>query len=456
MGETRESPANIPDMNFDLVRKYNVPGPRYTSYPTALQFSETIAPAALIDEAKRDFAGEKEISLYVHLPFCESLCRYCACNTIITTKHDEAAEYLNYLAKEISLWTKMFSRRQRVGQLHFGGGTPTFLRPAEIEKLGAMLHAAFDFAGDAEISVEIDPRRLTREHVAAYRKIGATRASLGVQDFDAKAQKSIHRIQSLDTTETAVRLLRDAGYASVNFDLIYGLPHQTEETFSRTLDAALSLSPDRLAVFSYAHVPWIKPAQKILEREGALPTPEQKLVLLKLIIERLTGAGYENIGMDHFAKPTDELAIARRNGKLHRNFQGYSTRAGLSLLGLGVSSISQTDKSFRQNERELPAYKARLDAGELPVAKGVFLSDDDRRRREIIMKIMCGSAPDSDLENEFPAEREKLRPLEADGLVKIENGRLTILPAGRLFVRNIAMVFDTYLQSAAGRHSKTV
>jgi oxygen-independent coproporphyrinogen-3 oxidase len=453
------------DFRPDLVKKYNIPGPRYTSYPTAVQFAADAPAGALFADARADFARASEISLYVHIPFCETLCWYCACNTITTSDHARAAAYLDDLAREVALWQRHFTRKPRVSQLHFGGGTPTFLRPPEIERLGDTLRGAFDFAPDAEISVEIDPRRLTREHIAAFRRLGANRASLGVQDFDAGAQRAINRIQTPADTENAMRWARECGFESLNFDLIYGLPGQTEETFSRTLDEVLRLAPDRLAVFSYAHVPWLKPAQKIFERTGALPSPELKLALFEMVIRRLSDAGYTDVGMDHFARPDDELAVAWRKKKLQRNFQGYSTKAGLSLLGLGVSAISQTPGAFRQNEKTPDAYHARLDAGELPFMRGALLSDEDKRRREIIMRIMCdreldyaalGEKLGLDFPRAYAAELAKLAPLAADGLVALEPDALRILPAGRLFLRNVAMAFDAYLLPAATHHSKTI
>lgn len=455
----------LPKIRLDLISKYNVPGPRYTSYPTAIQFSDQVPFADLLADADHDFSSGADLSVYVHLPFCESLCWYCACNTVITSQHGQAGQYLDYLAKEISLWQRHFPQRLRLGQLHFGGGTPTFLRPEEIDRLSDILHDAFDFAPDAEVSVEIDPRRLTAAHVQAFRRLGANRASLGVQDFDPHAQKSIHRIQTYEMTADAMHWARECGYNSINFDLIYGLPHQTEETFHRTLQQVKELSPDRLAVFSYAHVPWMRPAQRIFDKEGSLPTPERKLNLLKLIIQELTGAGYVAIGMDHFAKETDDLAIAQREKRLQRNFQGYSTKSGLSILGLGMSSISQTDGSFRQNEKDLDAYKRRIDAGEIPVAKGALLTAEDRRRREIIMQIMCNLELDytalgkkfgCDFPRAYADEIARLTPLSDDGLLQLSPERLTVLPAGRLFIRNIAMAFDAYLDRTAGRHSKTI
>ena len=328
-----------------------------------------------------------------------------------------------------------------------------------------MLHETFDFSADAEISVEIDPRRLTNDHVAAFRRIGANRASLGVQDFAPEAQHAINRVQSLEMTESALRWIREAGYASVNFDLIYGLPMQSIATFQRTLDEVVRLAPDRLAVFSYAHVPWLRPAQKILERTGRLPDPEHKLALLQTGISCLTKAGYTYIGMDHFALPGDELSAAQRARRLRRNFQGYSTKAGLSILGLGLSSISQTPGAFRQNEKTLAAYQARINAGELPFAKGFLLQGEDRIRQEIITRIMCdreldyaslGAQLGVDIPQHFQKEIASLGALASDGLLKLLPDGLRILPAGWFFLRNIAMAFDTYLSHAAGRHSSTV
>jgi oxygen-independent coproporphyrinogen-3 oxidase len=462
---TRPTSAASQDIRLDLVDKYNVPGPRYTSYPSAVQFSDATPREVLLDDIKTDFGLHREISVYVHIPFCETLCWYCACNTLTTgTSHAVSGTYLDTLQEEIALW-RPYAQHPRLGQLHFGGGTPTFLNPDEIDRLGAMLHEAFDFSPDAEVSVEVDPRRLTPAHLEAFRRLGANRASFGVQDFDESAQKAINRLQSFETTAAAVRWARELGYASINFDLIYGLPRQTEETFARTLEQVVELAPDRLAVFSYAHVPWMRPAQKIFEKEGSLPTPERKLNLLKLVIERLTAAGYIYIGMDHFAKPGNELAVAQREKRLQRNFQGYSTKAGFSILGLGMTAISQTPGAFRQNEKSLPAWRARIEAGELPFAKGVLLSAEDKRRQEIITRIMCDLELDYaalalrlnvDVPRTYAAELARLGPLAEDGLVSLEPDRLRVLPAGRLFLRNVAMVFDAYLDPAAQRHSRTI
>jgi oxygen-independent coproporphyrinogen-3 oxidase len=435
-----------------------------------VQFSDDISREALVADAAADLASGDALSLYVHLPFCESLCWYCACNTITTTDHSRSAAYIETLRREAALWLARSPRRPLVGQLHFGGGTPTFLHPQEIDRLGSVLREFFDFESGAEISVEVDPRRLTAEHLEAFRRLGANRASFGVQDFDPGAQRAINRIQTLEMTGQALEWARAGGYESVNFDLIYGLPGQTEETFRGTLEAVVRLAPDRVAVFGYAHVPWMRPAQRIFERTGSLPEPRLRLTLLMLAIERLTAAGYEYIGMDHFALPGDELAVASREKRLQRNFQGYSTRAGLSILGLGATSISRTPGAYRQNEKSVEAWVGRVEAGEPPVTRGVFLTEEDDRRREIIMRVMCdreldyatlGAKLGVDIPSRYAAELARLAPLEADGLVSLEPSHLRVTSAGRLFLRNVAMVFDEYLPSvtasgAAPHHSKTV
>lgn len=451
---------------LELVRKYNLPGPRYTSYPTAPLFSESIDRTTLTDEIAVDNQDDRSpLSLYFHLPFCESLCWYCGCTTVITRRRASAGEYVGQLEKELALTAPLLNCARPVTQLHFGGGTPTFLPPAEIDRLAAAIHRYFRFSPDFENSVEIDPRRLTREHVEAFRRLGCNRASLGVQDTNPEVQLAIHRWQPLAQTAQAITWLREAGFQSVSLDLIYGLPLQTPESFGRTLDEIIALNPDRLAVFSYAHVPWIKPAQKVFDRRQQLPTTEAKLAMLMTAIARLTAAGYVQIGMDHFARPDDELAVAFADGTLHRNFQGYTTRAGASLYGLGMSSISQTDGSFRQNCKELPGYIAALEAGRLPVERGYLLSVDDRRRRAVISDIMCGRGLDYaslsrrlglDFAVAFAAEIASLADLETDGLLGRSEQSVEITDLGRLFLRIIAMRFDAHLAKRPAGFSKTV
>src|SRR5437667_230436 len=368
-------------VNLDLVQKYNVAGPRYTSYPPATKFTDALTWPELAERILENNRTERDLSLYFHIPFCETLCWFCGCTTVITANHSHGSTYINYLEKELAQMVTLLSPRRKVVQLHWGGGSPTFLSPDEIRKLGDLIHRYFTFSGDLEAGVEIDPRRLSRDHVVALRDAGFNRASFGVQDFDPQVQESIHRIQPRDLTEQALNWARESGFNSVNFDLIYGLPHQTVESFNRTLDIVLSLQPDRLAVFSYAHVPWVKPAQKILEQKK-LPSPEVKLQLLKTVIERLTENNrYIYIGMDHFAKPGDELAVALRRKQLQRNFQGYSTRGGADIYALGMSSISQIPDAYWQNEKELPKYYAALDAGKDPMVRGYLVTGADKLRR---------------------------------------------------------------------------
>jgi oxygen-independent coproporphyrinogen-3 oxidase len=458
--------STVITVDLDLVRKYDVAAPRYTSYPTAVEFRDCNPPGPLLDHLDRSNRDASlPLSLYFHLPFCETLCWFCGCTTVITGNHRTADTYLDYLEKEIALLAPRVHPDRPVVQLHYGGGTPTFFQPPQLARLAALIRRNFSLAPGAELSVEVDPRRLSHAQVVALRESGFTRASLGVQDFNPEVQAAVHRIQPRSMTEQAVTWLRDEGFTSVNLDLIYGLPYQTVETFAATLEQVLELKPDRLAVFSYAHVPWMKPAQKILERDAALPPPASKLAMLKLITETLTNRGYVYIGMDHFARETDELAVAQAAGTLQRNFQGYSTRAGAEILALGISAISQTPFSYRQNHKTLASYYAALDRGEAPVARGRELSAEDARRREIIMRLMCDLRLDyaslsrglgGDFAAVYATELARLRPLADDGLVELDAGGLRVTEIGRLFLRNIALAFDAYHVSDPGRHSRTV
>src|SRR6266568_7913110 len=389
-------------VDLDLVKKYNVPGPRYTSYPPATHFTNEIPAEAFIEQIRANNATARDLSLYFHLPFCQTLCWFCGCTTVITTDQKKSGDYLKYIEREMDLMKPLLHPQRKVVQLHFGGGTPTFLLPDEIRRLGEMIHSRFAFAADVEASVEVDPRRLTRDHLVALREVGFNRASMGVQDFNPKVQEAVHRIQPREMTQQAIDWMRELGYGSINLDLIYGLPFQTHESFDETLDTVLEMKPDRLAVFSYAHVPWIKPAQKILEVK-VLPTPESKLDILKLVIEKLTAnEQYVYIGMDHFAKPTDELTLAQRNKQLQRNFQGYSTRAGSDIYAFGMSGVSQVPDAYWQNEKELPKYQEAVDAGRVPLHKAYFVTEEDKIRRETIMRVMC------DLSLDFAAMSQKL------------------------------------------------
>jgi oxygen-independent coproporphyrinogen-3 oxidase len=455
------------NVDLELVQKYNVPGPRYTSYPPAPQFTDQVTwPEVAAKIAQAQPAG-RGLSLYFHIPFCESLCWYCGCTTVITTQREKSALYLRYLDKEMERMSARINPKRKVVQLHWGGGTPTFLSPGEIRWLGESIRNHFNLAPDLEAGVEIDPRRLTRDHVAALREVGFNRASIGVQDFDPKVQTAVHRIQPRYQTEQAIEWARAAGFPSVNLDLIYGLPYQTVQSFEQTLEQIIELGPDRLAVFSYAHVPWMKPAQKILEQEAALPSAETKLNLLKLVIEKLThNDRYTYIGMDHFARPTDELAVAQREKTLQRNFQGYSTKGGTDIYAFGMSAISQADGVYWQNAKDLPGYYDALDSGREPFAKGYLLSSDDKIRRHTIMRLMCDMSLDYgglskdlkiDFAGYFRAELDSLTDLEKDGLLQRGADGLTVNQVGRLFIRNIAMRFDRYLPSAKERRfSKTI
>ncbi len=453
-------------VDLDLIRKYDTPTPRYTSYPTAAQFREYPGPApflAHVDAVNRD--ASLALSLYFHLPFCETLCWFCGCTTVITRNHENSDAYLDYLEKEVALFAPRVHPDRRVVQLHYGGGTPTFFQPPQLRRLDEITRRYFRFAPGAEFSVEIDPRRLARGQVAALRAGGFTRASLGVQDFNPKVQAAVHRIQPRALTEQAIAWLRAEGFTSLNLDLIYGLPYQTVATFRDTLAQVIELNPDRLAVFSYAHVPWMKPAQKILEREAALPSPATKLEMLKLTIETLTTRGYVYIGMDHFARATDELARAQAAGSLQRNFQGYSTRAGVEIMAFGISAISQTPASYRQNYKNLDAYYTALNRSEVPVIRGIELTPEDIRRREIIMRVMCDGQLDYaalsrefgvDFAKAYAPELARLRPLATDGLVELAPDALRVTGAGRLFMRNVAVCFDAHFTPEPRQHAPAV
>ena len=452
-------------VDLDLVKKYNVPGPRYTSYPPATHFTEEISPEVFLERIRGNNETERDLSLYYHLPFCYSLCWYCGCTTVITSDQSKSGDYVKYLEREMDLVKPLLNPRRKVVQLHFGGGTPTFSLPDEILRLGDMIHSRFTFSPDLEAGVEVDPRRLSREHLVALRQVGFNRASMGVQDNDPTVQKAVHRIQPFEMTKQVVEWLREVGFQSVNLDLIYGLPYQTPGSFAKTLEETLSLRPDRFAVFNYAHVPWIKPAQKILKSES-LPSPETKLELLKLTIEKLTAEGYVYIGMDHFARAEDELSVAQRHKTLQRNFQGYSTRGGADIYAFGMSSISQAEGFYWQNHKELPEYCAAIDAGQLPLHRGYIMSEEDKIRRLTIMRLMCDLGLDYpamsallglDFKEHFAREIDSLDDMEADGLlVKMPLG-LVVTDLGRLLVRNIAMRFDAYTSTRTeNRFSRTI
>jgi oxygen-independent coproporphyrinogen-3 oxidase len=456
----------------ELLRRHDRPGPRYTSYPTAPQFHAGFGEEELraAVAASNGDPIPRRLSLYVHVPFCTSPCFYCGCNRIITRDLARGEAYLQRLEREIELTAPMFDRDREVIQLHFGGGTPNFLSPAQLGGLLATLRRHFSFSASSErdISIEVDPRAADAAAMRALGALGFNRASLGVQDFDPAVQAAVNRIQSVEQTRAVVDGCRDAGFRSVNIDLIYGLPKQSVSGFARTLDQVLAIRPDRLAVYGYAHLPELfKPQQRIDAAD--LPDAETRLALLQTAIETLTGAGYLYIGMDHFALPDDELALAQARGGLHRNFMGYTTHADSDLVGLGVSAISHIGDSFSQNPRDLPTWEAALDAGRLPVFRGMRLDEDDQLRAELIQRLMCqGEIPVEALERRygidfadyFAAELDRLHPLCEDGLARVEDTRIVATRRGRLLLRNIAMCFDRYLarpgNTATPRFSRAI
>lgn len=452
-----------------LVSKYDFPGPRYTSYPTAPQFHESFAKddyRQAIETSNGD-PLPKPLSVYVHIPFCMSLCYYCACNKIITRKAEKAAEYLDYLQREIALQAELFDADRRLTQLHLGGGTPTYFTDEQLAELMGALRQAFRFDTRSahEFSVEVDPRTVTPERLHGLRQLGFNRLSFGLQDFDPDVQAAVNRIQSEAQVRALVEAAREADFDSISVDLIYGLPLQTVESFDATLSKAIDIRPDRIAAYSYAHLPSRFKAQRLIRPEH-MPPPERKLELLELTIQRLTAAGYVYIGMDHFALPDDELAQARQNGTLQRNFQGYSTHADCDLIGLGVSAIGKVADSYSQNTKTLSRYYACLDAGRLPVERGYQLNDDDRLRRDVIMALMCHGHIDMahfehryniEFAHYFADSLDQLSRHIADGLVAIEGGAVGLLPRGKLMMRSVAMAFDAYLgEGQRGLFSRTV
>ncbi len=453
------------EVNLDLIKKYNKPGPRYTSYPTAPHFTESVGQDIWNEHIRlNNKNGDRDLSLYYHLPFCDTLCWFCGCTVIITRKRENIEAYLNYLFREIDLIKERLHLDRKVTQIHFGGGTPTYLSPDQIRRLGEKLKQSFQFANDIEIGSEMDPRGLTEEHIQALAEAGFNRASMGVQDFNPTVQKAVNRINSFEMVAQVIEWIRTHNFQSLNLDLIYGLPHQTRSSFEKTIDKILKLNPDRLAVFNYAHVPWMKPHQKLIKDED-LPTPEEKLMMLKMIIERLTSAGYVYIGMDHFAKEDDELTIAQKNKSLQRNFQGYSTKSGADIYAMGMSSISQLDGIYAQNYKELPIYYDRINANQLPIEKGYVLLEDDKIRRDTIMHLMCDLELDFtklskklgiDFTQYYRDSLNRLTEFEQDGLLIREADKITMTDTGRLFIRNVAMEFDSYLEKSKMRYSKTV
>ena len=452
-------------IDFDAYVKYSRPGPRYTSYPTAPEFSDKFGYEDYLRELKNRDAS-RPLSLYLHLPFCRSACYFCGCNVIYTSKEDRKTRYMEYLQKELDLLAANLDTSAPVLQMHFGGGTPTFYDADQLDEIIKMIKAKFkNFSPEAEISCEIDPRFLTREQLDVLVSHGFNRISYGVQDFDERVQKEIHRIQPYEITKNAVDMARAKGINSINMDLIYGLPYQTLESFKATLDKALTLSPDRLAVFNYAHVPWIKKSMRKFD-EATLPSPKTKLEILKYTAEFFIKNGYKMIGMDHFAKPGDELFGALANGTLHRNFQGYTTKGGADLIGIGLTSIGEGQRYYAQNFKDMDEYEKALDSGVLPYCKGIYLTGDDLIRKAVIMSLMSNFALDiKAVEAKFDI---KFFEYFKDDLVELENlsefvtvtpEKISVNETGTLIIRNIAMCFDAYLKKIPEnlrRFSKTV
>jgi oxygen-independent coproporphyrinogen-3 oxidase len=450
-----------------LIRKHDVSGPRYTSYPTADRFVEAFGEGCFQQWLEQRGLGGRSLplSVYMHLPFCDTVCYYCACNKVVTRDHARSAKYIKYLGRELALVSARLGAQgaaeRSICQLHWGGGTPTFLSRGEMAELVGLIDAHFERLPDAEMSVEVDPRRVEAGRMAFLAALGFNRVSIGVQDFDPQVQTAVHRIQSEEETRRVVDEARASGFRSVNLDLIYGLPLQTPASFEATLDRVLDISPDRIALYSYAHLPSVfKPQRRIVEAE--LPSAQRKLDILTLAIGRLTRAGYVYIGMDHFAKPDDELAVAQSQGRLQRNFQGYSTYPESDMLGFGVSAIGRVGPSYYQNAKELQAYYDALDAGRLPVWRGIELTADDLMRRAVIQSLICNFRLSLesielswliDFRRYFAPEMQDLGRLADDGLVELQPDWIVVTPKGRLLVRAVCMVFDRYLRAQRQRAS---
>src|SRR5258706_3575497 len=443
-------------IDFDVLKKFNQQGPRYTSYPTAPMFSSGFTAADYKREITETNARPdgQPLSLYFHFPFCEKLCYFCGCNMRVTHDRSLIRQYNDYLKKEIDLLRPMISDDRKVLQMHWGGGTPSYLYPDEIRDVGDYIGKKFEFDADIEASVEIDPRGLTREHMQALRDIGFNRTSFGVQDFNLKVQQAINRVQSEEITRQTVEWARELGFQSINLDLIYGLPYQSVSSFEDTVGKVIDISPNRLAVFNYAHVPWLKKHQNVIPSE-ALPSMDERLAILEMTIEKLIDAGYIYIGMDHFAKPTDELAKAQKDNTLYRNFQGYSTKAGCDVYAFGLSAISQFENIYAQNLKNFSEYYARIDSGEAATSVGYRMTQDDHIRKETIMQLMCNLEIDKrrvekkfgiEFDEYFSADIGKLEAFECEGLLKNDAEKITVFGSGILIIRNIAMCFDAYLE----------
>ncbi len=454
------------DFDQDLIKKYDKSGPRYTSYPTAPQFSADYTEDTFkrcVEYSNREIIP-KPLSLYVHIPYCDTICYYCACNKIITKNHAVTTEYLELLNREMDMLAPLFDSDRELEQLHFGGGTPTFLNDEELKTLMQSIAQHFRFAEEREMSIEIDPRKVSNETIHLLTEIGFNRISLGVQDFDEKVQQAVNRVQSYDLVKDRLAAAREAGIESVNMDLIYGLPLQTESTFANTLDKVIELRPDRLSIFNYAHLPErFKPQRRINQED--LPAPAQKLNILQLTMEKLQQAGYVYIGMDHFALESDSMVKAQQEGTLQRNFQGYSTHADTDLVAIGVSSIGSVCDSYSQNSSNFDDYKSMIEAGQLPIVRGLVMTEEDRLRKQLINQLICHFHLDIpafeqnwhiQFGKHFAHELAELESMAKDGLLTINEQKIQVQPKGRLLIRNICMVFDAYLQHNVVQFSKVI
>ena len=442
----------------EVIGRYTKPGPRYTSYPTAPEW-KLFSPQDYAQTLNRFGASCESLSLYIHIPFCVSMCSYCGCNVVIRKANARVGDvYLDYLEKELTLVQHEIRRKPLLKQFHIGGGTPNYLQPDQLERLMQMVSAHFDWDPEAEIAIEMDPRLATDGHLDALRTLGFNRISMGIQDFDLKVQEAVNRVQPYDMVDNLMQGLRSRGFTSINMDLIYGLPFQSQASFEKTIDQVLALSPDRIALYSFAHIPWLKSHQRLIDPE-TLPVAAEKLGIFLMARERLLAGGYDAIAMDHFAKSTDEMAKAYHSGTLYRNFMGYTLKPADEYLGVGVTSIGFLAHTFAQNSKDLKGYYAALDRGELPVERGLVLTEDDQRRQWVISQLMCHFRVDKgeflqrfgvNFETYFEAEHDHLAQCVAEGLITQDPTVISATALGRLFVRNVAMGFDWYLRQAQG------
>ena len=446
---------NSKSIDFDVLKRFNQQGPRYTSYPTAPMFTTDFTADDFRNEVvATNEDNDRPLSLYLHFPFCAKLCYFCGCTMRVTHDRKLISQYNDYIKRELDIIAPRVSRNRKVVQMHWGGGTPSYLLPEEIREIGDYIKERFTFDQDIEASVEIDPRNMVRDHIEAFADAGFNRTSFGVQDFNLQVQQAINRVQSEEITRQVVIWAREFGFQSINLDLIYGLPYQTLDTFAETVDKVVDISPERIAVFNYAHVPWLKKHQAVMNQD-AMPSPDQRLAILEMTSKKLADAGYEYIGMDHFAKPTDELAVAQKEGTLYRNFQGYSTKAGADLYAFGMSAISQFENIYAQNNKDFKEYYAAVDAGRPATRVGYRMTADDHIRKEVIMQLMCDLELDKrqiekkfgiNFEEYFRHDIPKLDQFIGEGLLTNDADKIRVLGSGILIIRNIAMCFDAYLE----------